>query len=487
MIVDSGAPCIVGVAAKTWHAEDVGAAGAPEPMAMWAEVVRTAASDSGADVLSRVDSLDIVYCQTTQYDDACGRLADALGIDPARRAYSGIGGTTGQVLVNGVATSMAAGELDVAVIVGAEALATKRRLKKAGEQPTYSYRPAEKPEFPWEAPFLPTEIAHEVFQAWLTFALFDNARRAHFGVALDDYRRQIGELWAPCTEIAAANPHAWFRNVATAEELITPTPDNRMVGYPYTKRTVSIMDVDMAAALVVTTHAAADGLGVPPEKRVYLRGGAYAADPVYVAEHTELWQSPAMGIAADATGVGIDEVAHLDLYSCFASSLFFACDALGINPSDQRALTVTGGLPYHGGPGSNYLTHSIAAMVETLRHDPGSLGLVSGVGMHMTKHVYGAYSTEPGPVTPPRTVDVPVTPKTIVATHEGAATVAAYSVVHDRDGAPEWGLAVCDIDSTTRCYARILDADVLAEAERTELVGRHMTLSPDGPVNVMRQ
>ncbi len=53
-------------------------------------------------------------------------------------------------------------------------------------------------------------------------------------------------------------------------------------------------------------------------------------------------------------------------------------------------------MPYHGGPGSNYLTHALAAMVETLRREPGSYGVTSGVGMHMQKHAYGVWSTDPG-------------------------------------------------------------------------------------------
>ena len=119
-----------------------------------------------------------------------------------------------------------------------------------------------------------------------------------------------------------------------------------------------------------------------------------------MAGHPELWRSPAMAAAADAAlagaGIGADDVAHLDLYSCFASSVCFALDALGISEDDTRAVTQTGGLPYHGGPGSNYMTHSLAAMVETLRGDPGSYGLTSGVGMHMQKHAYGVWSTDPG-------------------------------------------------------------------------------------------
>ena len=121
-----------------------------------------------------------------------------------------------------------------------------------------------------------------------------------------------------------------------------------------------------------------------------------------MAGHPELWRSPAMAAAAEAAlsgaGIGVDDVAHFDLYSCFASSVCFALDALGIDESDPRAaaVTATGGLPYHGGPGSNYMTHSLAAMAERLRGDPGSYGVVSGVGMHMQKHAYGVWSTEPG-------------------------------------------------------------------------------------------
>ena len=139
-----------------------------------------------------------------------------------------------------------------------------------------------------------------------------------------------------------------------------------MVATPYTKLMTAIMDVDMAAAVLVATEERADALGVPADRRVYLRGAGAAEDPSTMAARPEPWRSPAMEAAmAGALGpASIDDVAHLDLYSCFASSLSFARDALGIGAGDDRALTVTGGLPYHGGPGSNYDTHALAAMAE---------------------------------------------------------------------------------------------------------------------------
>ncbi|MDQ1384205.1 MAG: acetyl-CoA C-acetyltransferase [Actinomycetota bacterium] len=496
MTVDPRTPCVVGVAARTWHPGDVGTGGAPEPLDMWEEVARAAAADATRPgLLEGLESLQVVFCQTWQYDDAVSRLADRLGAAPAHRHYSGIGGTTTQQLVDATAERMLAGELDLALITSAEALATQRAYKKRGERFPYSFAPTERRPFPWESPPDPVEVAHEVFQAWLTFSIFDNARRAHRGVGLEEYRAAMGRMLAPMTDVAAANPNAWFGVRRGAREITEPSVDNRMVGYPYTKYMVAVMDVDMAAALVVATHARADALGVPAEQRVYLRGWSGANDPVLVAEHPDLGRSPAMegagSAALEAAGAGIDDVAHLDLYSCFPSSLHFAADALGIAPTDARGLTVTGGLAYHGGPASGYLTHSIAAMVERLRRDPGALGLVSGVGMHMTKHVFGVYSTEPGRLVPPPDA-APAERVPVVAAHDGPATAAAYSVVHERDGRASRAVLVCDLPGGARTYATTTDAAVCRRGEEEELVGARVRLEPSdvdgafGPVTVNR-
>ena len=191
-----------------------------------------------------------------------------------------------------------------------------------------------------------------------------------------------------------------------------------------------------------------------------------------MAARPEPWRSPAMATAmAAALGSrNADEVAHLDLYSCFASSLSFGADTLGLQA--DRRLTVTGGLPYHGGPGSNYSTHALAAMTEVLRHDPGAAGLVSGIGMHMTSHSASLWSTRPGAFVPPESAaDLPTVP---VATEaEGPARVLTFSTVHTRQG-PEWTALICDLPDGSRSYAR-LDVPVPADVD---LVGQTVTLSP---------
>ena len=464
MAVDPRTPCIIGVARRTWRGRS-----APEPLDLWEDVARADADDAGCPTaLAAVDSLQVVFCQSWQYDDPAARLAARLGARPGTSRYSGLGGSVPLRLVADTADRMAGGGNGLTLIVGGEALATLRHHP----DPPWSHPPAEPPPFPLTLDR--TEAAHGIYQAYLTFALLDTARRADRGQAVDGYRRQLGEVLAPLSTVAAADPdNAWFPVARTAEEIIRPEPANRMVATPYTKLMTAVMDVDMAAAVLVATEARADELGVPADRRVYLWGTGVGEEPTTMAARPDLGCSPAMASAARHAlgGVGIDEVAHLDLYSCFSASLQFARDALGI--TDDRALTVTGGLPYHGGPGSNYATHALVAMAETLRGDPGGHGLVTGVGMHMTSHAATLWSA-----TPPQDLPAPqpapqaavdTVPVTVGA--EGPATVATFSTTCGREG-PEWTALICDLPDGSRSYARLDEPAGVDE----ELVGAAVTL-----------
>lgn len=490
--MDPRTPCIIGVAQETWRGVD---RDAPEPLEIWASMAELAAVDSGGnDVLGAVDSLSVAYPMSWQYDDPPGRLATRLGLEDGDRIYSGISGTTSQQLLNDAAREIFAGRREAALVVSGEALATKRRLKKRGSTPDWSFKPSERPPFPMRDPVHPSEVAHKLFQAYVTFAMFDVARRAHKGLTPDENRQRDGEVLSRLTGVAANNPKAWFPIANSVRDLIEVTPQNRMISYPYTKNMVAIMDVDMGAALLMTSHGKADALGVPKDRRVTLRSFCAAQDPVYVAQRDELWHSRAMEEASReamaGAGVGIDDIQNIDLYSCFASSVNFARDALGIGDLDTRPLTVTGGLPYFGGPGSGYVSHSIASMVERLREEPTEWGLLSGVGMHMQNHVFGIYSATPDTIVLPdeaavqaRVEQAPV--REIENRATGAATVAAYTVLHDREG-PTTGITVCELPDGSRCYAHAVDPDVMRSMMNEEWVGKEVELvAGDGEVNLI--
>jgi acetyl-CoA C-acetyltransferase len=62
--------------------------------------------------------------------------------------------------------------------------------------------------------------------------------------------------------------------------------------------------------------------------------------------------------------------------------------------------------------------------------------------------------------------------------------VAAYTVVHDRDGAPRHGVLIVDLQGGDRAYAWVTRADLIADAERRELIGQRVRLAPDGQRNI---
>ncbi|MBB5966283.1 acetyl-CoA synthetase [Planomonospora venezuelensis] len=506
MSPDPRTPCLVGVAQHT-----VRDLPAPEPLDLWELAAREAAADAGAPgLLERLDSIQVVYTESWQYDDPVARLAERLKADPRHRVYSTVSGTAPQTLLGTAAAAIAAGEMDAALVAGAEAFATRRALRRAGERPAWSHPAHPRPPYGWERPPHPAELAHELFLPVHTYPIMETARRAAAGESIEEEFRGRGRMMAPMTRVAAANPHAWERVVRTPEELVTPSAQNRFVGWPYTKRTVALAEVDQAAAVIMVSTGLADRLGIPRDRRVHLRGWAYAEDTWEVAARPVMGASPAMAAAARhafaRAGVGADDLGALDLYSCFAVALRAACAATGIDPLDPRGLTVTGGLPYAGAPVSVYVLHSTAAMARRLRAEPGPgpvHGLVTGVGMHLTKHTYAVWSTEPGEafgggrggdpgsgagagLAGLRGAAVPVhtaEPVPIADTWEGTATVAGYTVAHGRDGAAERGILVVDLPGGARAHACVRDPGLMAEAEAAELVGREVRLVPDGAVN----
>lgn len=491
MHVPARTPVIIGVSQWTARREDLPAA---EPLTQWEKVCIGAAEDAGLppSTVRQAQALMITDCMSWRYDDPVARLAERLGAEPKVGKISTPSGTAGQTMLQNAADLVRKGEVDLALVCGGEALASVRAYRKAGAVPPWSHVHPEGPEhyFDLDAHQHPGESAiglTEGVGAVYGFAMRDIARRAHLGITPDRYRQDLGETLAGMTKVAVGNPHAWFPQERDAQFLITPTADNRMVSYPYTKHMVSIIDVDMFAGLLVASEEWADAHGVPRDRRVYPWTYCYAEDPVYIAPRDKLWKSDAMEAASkaalDAAGLTIDDIRYVDLYSCFASAVNFGRDALGISDRPAEDVTVTGGLPYGGGPGSSYVLTSLARMVGKLRADPGSKGLVSGLGMLMSNHNYGIYSSEPpGPdVRQPdmaavqASVDA-IPQRAIADSYAGEAIVATYTVAHGRDGEPSSGAFICDLPSNARCYAIMRDPELLAEAERSELVGRKVMI-----------
>lgn len=456
---------------------------------MLTEIARSVASDvsgrGAPDALTSVDHLGVVHCQSWSDPEPSRHLVETLGLSSGvRRTDSILAGTSPQRLLDAAAEEMIAGNSQVALVVGAEALATVKLFRRSGEVPTWE-RDAPPRGMPIDVHewYLLTELAHGVLPAWLTFVLLNEARWASLGGRTED-REEAARLFSTFSHVAAADEGAWFRRAYSPEEISTPTPTNRMVSSPWTKLMTAFPDVDMAAGSLMVTREVADAWGVPDDRRVYLRGFGFSRDAMHVAGRSDLTSSPAMRAATSTAlavaGLGVDDVDAFDLYSCFPAAVLFARDALGLAPVDERRLSLTGGLPYHGGPSSNYMGHSISRAVEEIRSGSATTVMTTGVGMHMTKHVAGIWSHEPGPMIRPEPVrtDWPRTEVDVVAdVGDTRCRVASATVVHSADGSPSHVVAICDLPDGARCYARADDRTTIDRVSTGTWVGAEAQVS----------
>jgi acetyl-CoA C-acetyltransferase len=325
------------------------------------------------------------------------------------------------------------------------------------------------------------------------YPIFENAMRASRGRDLETHRMAMGKLFSRFTDVAAHNPYAWFPIARSADEITTATPSNRMIAFPYTKYLNAVLNTDQAAGFFLVSVEAARSLGVPESRWLYWWGGAKAQEEAWwPSERPDFTACPSMldahTAALENAGVSVDEIGRFDFYSCFPIAVEMAIKQLGIPEDDPRGFTVTGGLPYGGGPASGYTLHSIATMADRLREAPGTKGLVTGNGWYLTKHSASVWSTERKPGGAP-TARMPerrasqerglqTSPAKVDESAAGRATIEAYTVVYDRDGGPARGIVLGRTADGRRFLANTpADRALLEGFVAREEVGREGTVS----------
>jgi acetyl-CoA C-acetyltransferase len=239
--------------------------------------------------------------------------------------------------------------------------------------------------------------------------------------------------------------------------------------------------------------SAARRAGVPDENMVFPLAAADANDHWFLSHRYDLHSSPAIAVAARralaAAGLELGDVHHVDLYSCFPCAVQMAAAAIGLPLDDPgRPLTVTGGLGFAGGPGNNYVSHSLATMATLLRREPAAVGLVTGLGWYATKHAVGLWSSAPGrkPFRHERPqAEVDALPRRSPAPDGGGdMTVETYTVVSDRQGEPVLGVLALLDDAGRRAWANVTEHDLLQGLQSEEGCGRRAKVGGDGQVDL---
>ncbi len=507
MTVPDNTPIIIGVgeASERIDAPDYQAL---SPVALAARAAEAALADTGVaglagkvDVIAAIRQFEVsgpgAQAPFGASNNFPRSVAKRIGADPARAIWEVVGGQGPQHLVNEFAHAIAAGEMEMALMVGSEAISTVRHLAGKGETRDWKEEVEGQLEdrgYGMDGLLTRDLAGHGARTPIQVYALFENARRARLGKDRASYALDMGRLFAPFTEVAHENPHAMSQQVFTPEELATVTGPNRLTSDPFPRRMVARDQANQGAAVLMTSVGRARALGIPEDRWIYLWGGADVKERTPV-ERQDLSRSPAsvaaMKRALDVAGVSLADIDVFDLYSCFPIAVFNICDGLGLAPDDPRGLTVTGGLPFFGGAGNNYSMHAIAELIRRLRDRPGALGLLGANGGFLSKYSVGVYASKPRPFSAfdsaPLQAEVNAWPAPPLAgAYTGEAAVETYTI--DYSGPAPRGTVVARAPSGDRVLAMTAadDAAVVGEMIAKDPLGRRIQAAAgeDGRVTI---
>ena len=485
MTLSPETPIIVGVGQVSQRLDDPREAA--EPLAMMIDALQRAERDSGAtSLLEQAESIYVVQ-GIWRYQNPGAEIARQLGTGKVETIGTPFGGNYSQACVSDAAQEIQAGRKRMVLVTGGENGRSSVMAKRQGAKIVYTETPGEVDRsLGKDKPMAhAAELARGIKRPTEMYSLFENAIRHARGETIEAHRARISELWASFNRVACDNPNAWIRKLYSADEIGQASKQNPMIGFPYPRMMNSNSRVDMGAGLIVCSTSFARDAGIPEEKWIYLHSATAANDHEMASNRLNLHESPAMRIAGgralELAGKTVEEIDHFDLYSCFPSAVQVAATALGV-PED-RTLTVTGGLTFHGGPMNDYVLHSIARMVEVLRADPGSTGLVTANGGLLSKHAFAVYSSNP-PSEEFRFENlqeqVDALPKReAVIDFEGPVVVESYTVMF-QDEAPHTGYAACLTPDGQRTWGVVDDPKVLQAMTQEEHCGRAGRLDGSG-------
>lgn len=464
-------------------------ADADHPAALMAESARTALDDAGIAVAS-VDAIAAVESLALTYDDLTAEVAGALGCSPdVQKLWVPAGGTSPLDLLHLIGNQIDAGGIQCAVITGAEPMRTRRQARKEERDLPWPPRAQGVSPMRGQKPFSSElEQQHGLRMPIQLFPLLENAIRHAKGRTAAEQIEVAAQVLAKNAAVAAENPHAWFRDAPNAHDIADPSPDNRMIVYPYTKRMNAIMDVDQTAAIVLVSARFMNEHGLRGHCAAVL-GGSGAEDAWNPVERETFSESPAMNhavrTALQRAGINADQLTAMDLYSCFPSAVQFGLTAAGTDHHDPRPVTLTGGLAFAGGPGNAYVLHSLASALTRLRSQPRDKLMVTGIGMANTKHAATVLSHAehiPAGASGAMTCRDPIEPvsRPVTEQGDGSARLVTYTIEYGRQGEPAEVIYLLDLDGGTRTIAVAADpAQACDSLMLRDPIGRAGTVSFD--------
>jgi len=438
-------------------------------------------------IIDYIDAIYMVNISSWTYEDAPGELGKRLNIIPKEKIYLPDGGHSPQMLINRAAKAIASGEHRCVLVTGGEAAYSTYKVYN-------NIRPEHWPEKKpptymngehWERHDI--ENKYGLYWPSLTYGIFETALRTSSGRSIEEHRKYMGELFEGFSKVASKNPLSWTQKQYSADEITTPSPENRLVTSPYTKRMCANNLVDQAGTIIITSEEIAKLLNIDKNHWIYLMGGVDLKNINQVYRRPRLDSSPAVRegskVVLEQAGLKISDIDKFDLYSCFPSIVEIFMKELGIKEDDPRDLTVTGGLPYFGTPLSNYSLHAVINTVQLIRANPSLKVMVIANGGYNTKQSIGIYGNRP-PKEEWGTRDDSKMQESILkqalpepeVQASGKLTVEGYSIIYDREGPAKRAVLLGFLENKKRALAIVTEPEMLLALENQEIVGKNFVI-----------
>jgi acetyl-CoA C-acetyltransferase len=409
-------------------------------------------------------------------------VAKRIGAAPRHRIYSVTGGNEPQTLLMEFFADLQAGERGCVLLCGAEAIKNQRHAERNGI------------ELDWSEEF-DEELEDRGFGIWVAsqqerhnglvapvyyYSIMEEFRRQKQGFDRETYMARECRMLESLNRVAATNPYAQFPGELSAEEILGAEPLTHL----YTKRMVAQDSVNQGAALILTTVGKARELNIPESNWVYMHGAAKGIeydmtmrpDPSMSPMAEEVVQR-----AFEMAEINVTEISLVDIYSCFPVAVSAIAEELGLATDGSDTLTLTGGLPYFGGPGNNYSMHGLAEMWSRIRSEPTQYAYIHANGGLLSKHGGGVFCCEPSIVdwsTADTTIDQDKLPHFEIIQHPDEGTVLAYTINYMK-GEPVQGIVLCETDDGRRfvSHTRPEDQDVVKTMVDDEPAGRRVSVT----------
>ena len=228
------------------------------------------------------------------------------------------------------------------------------------------------------------------------YAILESAFRFMLQNNHDDHSNYLSEIYSGYSKIAAINKDGWIEQSLDKKVIKTESKKNLRQAFPYNKYHCTSWNVNQACAIIICSEDIADKLNIPSDKRVYPLASSENNHMISTLQRPNLIEPAGMHLAAKFIMDICNEnnlIPNLyDLYSCFPVAVQMFAKSLKLN--DIKDKTVTGAMPFAGGPLNSYVLHSTAKLIEKLRENNG-VGIVTGVSGMMTKQSYALWSKNP--------------------------------------------------------------------------------------------